>query len=86
MGMSKSYIKNVFMDHWDDYQLKSVSSEFGGNRPFFDLMKEYNFAGLPINDKYKKPVTKYYYKKHLALLEGKKFEELPPAKDWSETF
>ena len=30
-GMSVAYIKSVFGEQWDDYQLAAVSHEFGGN-------------------------------------------------------
>jgi len=66
--------------------LKSVSFEFGGNKPFFDITKEYDINGLPISEKYKRPAAVYYLKKHLAEIEGKAFNELPPAKDWNETY
>jgi hypothetical protein len=35
-GNSQNYIKDLFMDHWDEYQLKSV--ELGGNKQFFDIL------------------------------------------------
>lgn len=28
-----TYIKDLYKDHWDDYQLKSI--QIGGNKPFF---------------------------------------------------
>jgi hypothetical protein len=85
-GQSKSYIKAIFLEQWDDYQLKSVSFEFGGNKPFFEIVKEYEISGLPIHEKYKRPAAVYYLKKHQAEIEGKAFSELPPAKDWNDTF
>jgi hypothetical protein len=38
-GNCNSYVKDVFNEQWDDYQLRSVA--FGGNQPLFALMKEY---------------------------------------------
>jgi len=73
------------LEHWDDYQLKSVSFEFGGNKPFFEITKEYEINGLPIHEKYKRPAAVYYLRKHQAEIEGKVFTEFPPAKDWNET-
>ena len=72
------------MEHWDDYQLKSVSFEFGGSKPFFDLLQDYKIQGLGIKDKYSKLPVMYYLRKHQAALEGKEFTELTPAKDWNE--
>jgi hypothetical protein len=47
--MSKSYVKDIFLEQWDDYQLASISFEFGGNKVFFEFIKEYNIQGLPID-------------------------------------
>ena len=41
-GQSEHYIKSLTGEQWDDYQIISVSPSFGGNRQFFDLMKEFN--------------------------------------------
>ena len=49
-------------------------------------MKEHNIHGLPIAEKYNKAAAKWYLKKHLAALDGAKFDEAPPAKDWNEAF
>jgi len=32
-------VKDVYGEHWDDYQLKSIC--LGGNEPLFELMREY---------------------------------------------
>jgi hypothetical protein len=39
--MSRSYVKDVYLEQWDDYQLESVSFEKGGNKKFFEFIKEY---------------------------------------------
>jgi len=39
---------------------------------------------LPIADKYSNKAVKFYIRKLTALIDGKDFKELPPAKDWSE--
>ena len=38
-GQHDIYIKHVFNEQWDDYQLKSLA--LGGNQKFFDIMQEY---------------------------------------------
>jgi len=83
-GMSKSYVKTLFTEQWDDYQLSSMSIEIGGNKAFFEILKEFNINTLPIDEKYVHPVAKFYSRKHLAYLDGKQFNELPPPKDWNE--
>ena len=45
-GNQYSYVKNVFEEHWDDYQLRSVA--FGGNQALFQLMKEYQIENHPL--------------------------------------
>jgi hypothetical protein len=50
--MSKAYIKEVFGEQWDDYQLAAVSHEFGGNKQFFEMLKEYDHQTLPLYSKY----------------------------------
>lgn len=57
-GNSNLYVKNVYGEHWDDYQLRSVS--IGGNQPFFQVLKEYDIDTLGIADKYKHAAVKWY--------------------------
>ena len=50
-SMRECYAKDLFSnDHWDDYQLKSL--QLGGNKPMFDLMKDYGVAELSLKPKY----------------------------------
>ena len=42
--MSKTYIKKTKDEHWDDYHLRSI--QLGGNKPFFDILKEYDIIEL----------------------------------------
>jgi hypothetical protein len=74
--MSRSYIKEIFLEQWDDYQLSSISFEHGGNKNFFNFIKEYNIQSLPIEEKYKHKATLYYQRKHQAKLEGREFTEI----------
>ena len=38
-GMDKSYVKNIFEDLWDTYQMQVVT--LAGNKAFWDFLKEY---------------------------------------------
>ena len=38
--MQHCYVKEVFKEQWDDYQLKSLTH--GGNLNLFNILKEYN--------------------------------------------
>ena len=40
-GSINVYIKPIFTSEWDDFQLSSVTSGFGGNTPMFNFLKEY---------------------------------------------
>ena len=40
------YIKDVFTEQWDDYMLRSVT--FGGNKEFFEILKEYGIDNYSI--------------------------------------
>jgi hypothetical protein len=84
--MSKSYVKDIFLEQWDDFQLSSVSFEFGGNKAFFEFIKEYNIQGLPIEEKYRHKATQYYQRQHISKLDGIEFKETAPVKDWGERY
>lgn len=78
-------MKDVFNEQWDDYQLEAVSTGFGGNKLFFNLLREYNIQALPILEKYQHKAAKYYARKLTAMIDRSiDFKELPPAKDWNE--
>jgi len=53
-------IKDVFGEQWDDYQLRAVSFEFGGNEPFSSWLKEYNLTAMPAHERYKKTAVQFY--------------------------
>eukprot|EP00356_Strombidium_inclinatum_P012653 CAMPEP_0170490146 /NCGR_PEP_ID=MMETSP0208-20121228/8409_1 /TAXON_ID=197538 /ORGANISM="Strombidium inclinatum, Strain S3" /LENGTH=85 /DNA_ID=CAMNT_0010765413 /DNA_START=224 /DNA_END=481 /DNA_ORIENTATION=+ len=57
-AQSKVYAKRVLGEHWDDYQLRSI--QIGGNRPLFDLLKEYEIQDLDLVKKYQHPALIWY--------------------------
>ena len=77
-------IKHVQFEHWDDYQLRSV--QVGGNRPLFDLLKEYEISDLEIPFKYRHAALRWYRRRHLANCDGQfmVFTESKPAKNMDE--
>lgn len=81
-GQSQNYIKNVYKDHWDDYQLRSI--QIGGNKPLFDLFKEYQLENEELVVKYKSACVKWYKQSHVSKMDGVPFEVAKPAKDWNE--
>ena len=81
-SQSKSYVKNIFKEHWDDYQLRSIA--LGGNKPLFELLKEYEIQDLEFNKKYKHAAVRWYIRKHLAEMDGFQCGFDPPAKNMKE--
>lgn len=84
-GNQYSYVKDVFGEQWDDYQLRSVC--LGGNQPLFNLLKEYQIDGHTISSKYRHAAVSWYRKRHITLMDGMPFdiEASPkPPKDWDE--
>ena len=65
---SAIYVKDIYNEHWDDYQLKSV--QLGANKELFDLQKEYNIAELPFKKRYTHAAIKWYMQMHKARLDG----------------
>jgi hypothetical protein len=37
-GRSRSGVKEVFVEHWDDYQLEAIAPGIGGNKLFYNYM------------------------------------------------
>ena len=70
-------------EQWDDYQIRSIS--LGGNKPFFQLLKEYGIENEAPNIKYWHPCVVWYKKIHALKLDGYSNIEIPkPPKDWDE--
>ena len=71
-GQSQVYVKDVFNEHWDDFQLRSVA--FGGNRPLYELMKEYEVDTHPVISKYRHASVTWYKKRHQAHMDSMLFD------------
>lgn len=74
LGMDQSYVKSVFGELWDPYQLTIMN--IGGNLLFWNFMKEYQHESKPIALKYDTDAAHYHKKKLAALAIGKEFTEL----------
>ncbi len=86
-GRSYSIVKDIFNEHWDDYQLESIAPGVAGNKAFFTYLQNYEGLGqLPIEKKYRSSQIDWYVNKLTAHLDQKPFNEIPPAKDWNESF
>ena len=81
-GMDKSYVKSIFHDLWDSYQMKIVT--VGGNQPFWDFLKEYQSEQKPLLTKYHTSEAGYYKRRLAALAIEKPFTEKAPAKNFDE--
>lgn len=80
--MHNSYVKALFSECWDTWQLRMV--EVGGNKRFFEFLKEYNKEREPINKKYVSSAAQYY-KRVLSLnATGKPVTERAPPRNAEE--
>lgn len=64
--------------------MKSVS--LGGNRKFWDFMKEYKSENKDVLSKYNTSESVYYKRRLAALIVNKRFTDSPPAKNIDEFF
>ena len=61
-------------------------AEQGGNKHFWDFMKQYNTESKDVIAKYTSKAAKYYARKLAAQIQGKEFNEAAPAKNMEEAF
>lgn len=80
--MYDSYIKAVFDECWDEFQLRMVMQ--GGNKKFFEYMKSYEKEREPILKKYTSSAACYYRKKLCFEAKRVPFDELAPPKNVKE--
>lgn len=71
--------------HWDDYQLSSIAVGFGGNKPLFELFKEYELQNdTNIHTRYNSRAAKWYRKRHISFMDGAIYTESKPIKNSKE--
>lgn len=58
--------------------------QIGGNKAFFDILKEYEIHEVDNESRYKHKAVKWYQKSHMAEINGEVFSKPKPAKDWNE--
>ena len=80
--MFQSYVKPLFTEAWDNFQLQMVQK--GGNQKFFVFLREYGKEREPIPKKYTSAAAIYYRKKLCFEAKGLEFNEAPPAKNAQE--
>lgn len=76
------YIKDIFGEHWDDYQLNSMTK--GGNKNLFKVMKEYGLQYEALSSIYNEPCIIWYRNMHQAKLDEMPFSDPKPGKDLRE--
>ena len=67
---------------WDPFQLKVAS--VGGNKAFYEFMRDYEKEREPIAKKYKNDAAYYYRKLLYCKAVGEEFNEIPPPKNAKE--
>ena len=75
-------MKDIYNEHWDDYQLRSIC--LGGNQALFQLMKDFKIENQPLSAKYKTACIVWYRKRHIAMMDSEAFDLPMPPKDWDE--
>ena len=75
-GNKEVMIKDVLKEQWDDYQLRSCA--FGGNKMFFDILKENDIGNSELKVRHKHPVVKWYRAKHIATIDDMPFHVAKP--------
>ena len=72
--MDQSYIKTLFGEVWDPFQMRVM--EFGGNLVFWNFMKEYGHETKTIAQRYTTDAAKYHRKKIATIAMGKVFNDV----------
>lgn len=67
-GNQQCYIKSIFNEHWDDYQLRSIA--FGGNRNVFNVLLENQIEKTPMVLNYNHAAVKSYRQKLMNKMDG----------------
>ena len=80
--MHESYIKAIFDECWDTFQITSV--QVGGNQRFYEFAQQYGNERNPIAKKYSQTSAKYYRRRLASQARNLPFTEQPPAKNISE--
>jgi len=81
--MDKSYVKPVFGDTWDSYQIKVI--QLAGNKRLWDFFKQYQgLEQKPIQTKYSSAPASYYRKKLAAQATGLPFDGKEPPRNAEE--
>lgn len=88
-----SRVKDIFGEHWDDYQLRCVNSApeiGGGNKNFFEFMREYKLVDesgwVEPEKRYKHESIKYYARRLWSRVDEQPFNDLQPAKSYAEKY
>jgi len=80
--MFQSYVKPLFSESWDTFQLEMVA--IGGNKKFFEFLREYGKERDPIAKKYNSAAAIYHRKKLCYEAKRLEFKDPPPAKNAQE--
>jgi len=70
------------LDAWDNFQINCV--RVGGNKRFFEFLRDYGKERESINKKYDTTIANYYRKRLSAEAKSLPFTESQPAKSVSE--
>ena len=74
--MFDHYVKELYEEPWDTFQIKMLS--IGGNKRFYEFMLEYSQEKNSIETKYNSAVAFHYRKMLCFEAKGMPFTEAPP--------
>ena len=68
LGMSRSFVKSLFKEPWDEYEIKFM--ENGGNHPFMLFMHQYGIKCKVVYKKYGHKGCAWWSKRLRAIVDN----------------
>lgn len=75
-GNKEVLAKHVLKEQWDDYQLSSLAH--GGNKSFFELLKEFEIDKAEPMDRHKHAAVVWYKARHVSRMDDMPFTTPKP--------
>lgn len=82
-GNQHLYIKDIFGEQWDDYQLRSIG--LGGNKQLYLILKEYGIEKSSLCNTIDYSCIQWYKVKHQAKMDNVECNEMKPPVTWGES-
>jgi hypothetical protein len=80
VGRNNSFVKSLYHESWDEYQLKFLQPGIGGNKAYYEFLKQYSLEHEGnLTFKYTNKAAQYYQLKVRSMVDGKQLEIEPPS-------